>query len=93
MDPEEIERSFVEAGWEVPGPSHLPIVGNQGDMAIVAHEQYAQRSEDPVFEIVDGMRMVSHWSREIITPRQARVLLDERGGPPEEERGNPHKPV
>ena len=90
MDPEEIERDFVEAGWEVPGASRFPIVGNAGDLSIVAHEQYAQ-SGDPMCEIEDGMRMLSHWSREIITPRQARVLLDERGGPPEEERGNPHK--
>jgi hypothetical protein len=90
MYPEEIERSFVEAGWEVPGASRYPIVGNNGDLSIVAHEQYAQ-SADPVFEIAVGMRMLSHWSREIITPLQAAALLDERGGPPEEERGNPHK--
>jgi hypothetical protein len=57
----------------------------------VAYEQYAQKSDDPIFDIADGMRMLSHWSKEIITPQQAPVLLDERGGPPEEERGNPHK--
>ncbi len=90
MDPKEIERGFVEAGWEVPGPTHYPVVGNTGDLSIVAHEQYAQ-SDDPVFEIADGRRMLSHWSRKIITPQQAAALLDERGGPPEEERGNPHK--
>ena len=77
MDSEEIERSFVEAGGEVPGPSHFPIVGNAGDLSIVAHEQYAQRSDEPVFETVDGRRMLSHWSREIITPRHARVLHDQ----------------
>jgi hypothetical protein len=48
-------------------------------------------SDDPVSEIVDGRRMLSYWVRVIITPRQAAVLLDERGGPPEEERGNPPK--
>ncbi len=90
MNPEEIERGFVEAGWEVPGTSRYPIVGNNGDLSIVAHERYAE-SDDPVFEIADGMRMLSYWSREIITPQQAAALLDERGGPPEEERGNPHK--
>ena len=92
MDPEEIEQGFVEAGWAVPGASRFPIVGNDGDLSIVAHEQYAQRSDDPVFEIVDGRLVLSHWSKEIITPPQARVWLDERGGSPEEERGNPHKP-
>jgi hypothetical protein len=56
---EEIERGFVEAGWEVPGASRFPIVGNAGDLSIVAHEQYV-KSDDPVFEIADGMRMLSH---------------------------------
>jgi hypothetical protein len=50
VDPEDIERSFLEAGWEVPGASHYPIIGNAGDLSIVSHEQYAQRSEDPVFK-------------------------------------------
>ncbi len=90
MEPEEIERGFVDAGWEVPGPTRYPIVGNAGDLSIVAHEQYAP-SDDPVFEIADGRRMLSYWVRVITTPRQSAVLLDERGGPPQEERGNPHK--
>ena len=80
----------MDAGWEVPGPSHFPIVGNAGDLSIVAHKQYA-RSDDSVFEIVDGRRMLSYWVRVIITPRQAAVLLEERGGPPEEEWGNLHE--
>src|SRR4051794_35873660 len=67
---EEIERSFVDAGWEMPGSPHYPIVGNAEDLSIVAHEQYAQ-GDDPVFEIVDGRRMLSYWSRVIVTPRQA----------------------
>ena len=90
MDPEEIERGFMDAGWEVPSPTRYPIVGNAGDLSIVAHEQYAL-SDDPVFEIADGRRMLSYWVRVITTPRQAAVLLDERGGLPEEEWGNPHK--
>lgn len=90
MTREEIEQGFVGAQWEVPGPSRYPVVGNAGDLSIVAHEQYAE-SDDPAFELVDGRRVVSYWVRVIPTPRQAAVLLEERGGPPEEERGNPHK--
>ncbi|MDQ3637213.1 MAG: hypothetical protein M3426_04360 [Actinomycetota bacterium] len=90
MTREEIERGFVGVGWEVPGPSRYPVVGNAGDLSIVAHEQYAE-TEDPAFELVDGRRVLSYWVRVIPTPRQAAVLLEERGGQPEEERGNPHK--
>lgn len=90
MTRKEIERGFVDAGWEVPGPSRYPIVGNTVDLSIVAHEQYAE-ADDPAFELVDGKRVVSYWVRVIPTPRQAAVLLEERGGPPEEERGNPYK--
>jgi hypothetical protein len=34
---------------------------------------------------------MTYWVRAIPTPRQALVLLEEHGGPPEEERGNPLK--
>jgi hypothetical protein len=84
---------FVEAGWEVTGGTGclpLPDSGQQRRPFDRAHEQYAE-SDDAVFEIADGMRMLSYWSRKIITPQQAAALLDERGGPPEEDRGNPHK--
>ena len=75
----------------VPGSSQYPLVGNAGDLSIVAHEQYAE-TDDPVFELVDGRRVAAYWVRVIPTPRQAAVLLEEQGGPPEEERGNPYKP-
>ncbi len=89
MTREEIEQGFVDAGWEVPGSSWFPVVGNSGELSITAHEQYA--GTDPVFELVDRRRVLSYWVRVIVTPRQAAVLLEERGEPPEEERGNPYK--
>ena len=73
------------------GSSQYPLVGNAEDLAIVAHEQYAQ-TDDPVFELVDGRRMVAYWVRVIPTPRQAAVLLEEQGGLPEEERGSRSRP-
>ncbi len=76
----------------MPGSSQYPLVGNAGDLSIVAHKQYAEKTDDPVFELVDGRRVAAYWVRVIPTPRQAAVLLEEQGGPPEEERGNPYKP-
>lgn len=90
MAREDIERGFIGAGWEVPGPSRYPLVGNSGSQSITAHEQYAE-TDDPMFELVDRRRVLSYWVRVIPTPRQAAVLLEEHGGPPEEERGNPYK--
>jgi hypothetical protein len=87
---EEIKRGFVGAGWEVPGPSRYPIVGNASDISITAHEQYAE-TKDPAFELVDRRLSLSYWVRVIPTPRQAAVLLRERAGLPEEKRGNPYK--
>jgi hypothetical protein len=75
---------------KVQGCSSCSPEAAKAPLSIVAHEQYAQ-SHDPVFEIVDGRRMLSYWARVFVTPRQATVLLEERGGPPEEERGNPHE--
>jgi hypothetical protein len=90
MNSEETGWGFVNAGWQVPGPTRYPIFCDDADLSIVAHEQYA-RSDDPVFEIVACGRMLSYWVRLIITPRQAAVLLEARGGPPEAQRGNSHK--
>ena len=92
MTPEEIERRFVAAGWVVPdSSSRLPLVGNRGDLSIVAHEQMAVKSDDPVFELVDRGQVRSYWVRMIPTPLLAAGLLEELGGPPEEQRGNPYK--
>ena len=72
------------------GPHALSHILQRADLPIVTHEQYA-RSDDPVFEIVAGGRMLSYWVRLIITPRQAAVLLEARGSPPEAQRSNSHK--
>jgi hypothetical protein len=87
---EEIEQNFVEAGWEIDGgfSDHL-LIGEDGDLSILA-PRWVWGTNDPVFELCDRERNVSYWVREIPTPRQAALLLDEHGGPPEQERGNPY---
>jgi hypothetical protein len=47
--------------------------------------------DDPVYELCDGEREITYWVREIPTPQHAAMLLEEHGGPPEEEWGNPYK--
>ncbi len=92
MTSEEIEQSFTSAGWGIDdGFSGHLVVGYSGDTLSILFYPEMLRNEDPVFEILDHMRNVTYWVREIPTPRQAGELLEEHGGLPEEERGNPHK--
>ena len=79
MNREEIQRSFVGAGWEVcESSSPYLLVGNAGDLSILAYRSLAE-TEDPVFELVDRRRGTSYWVRVVPTPRLASVLLEEHG--------------
>jgi hypothetical protein len=68
---------------------HL-LVGNCGKLSILAYGSVIA-TDDPTFELLDRRRLLTYWVRVIPTPRQAALLLEERGGLPEEERGDPHK--
>ena len=79
MNREELERSFVGAGWEVcESSSQYLLVGNAGDLSILAYRALAE-TEDPVFELVDRRRETTYWVRVVPTPRLAAVLLEEHG--------------
>jgi hypothetical protein len=82
---EEIEQSFLEAGWELDGSfsGHL-VVGEDSELSILAHRQ-AWASEDPMFELCDSERNLVYWVKGIPTPAKARQMLDEHGKPFEEE--------
>ncbi|MDP9457263.1 MAG: hypothetical protein M3Q60_16125 [Actinomycetota bacterium] len=67
------------------------IVGDSGDLSILAYAESAINAEDPVFELLDRVRNVTYWVRVIPTPRVARELLGERGEPPGEQRGSPRR--
>ncbi len=66
------------------------LVGNCGKLSILAYGSVIA-TDDPAFELLDRRRLLTYWVRAIPTPRQAAVLLEEHGGLPEEERGNPHR--
>ena len=61
-------------------------------MSILAYP-WSWEADDPVFELSHETKNTTYWVREIPLPRQAVELVEENGGPPEEERGNPHKPA
>jgi hypothetical protein len=87
----EIERGFVGAGWRVTDDaSERLMVGNCGKLSILAYESF-MGTDDPAFELLDRRRVTTYWVRVIPTPRQAAVLLEEHGGLPEGQRGNPYK--
>jgi hypothetical protein len=74
------------------GSSKHLMVGNCGNLSILAYESL-MGVDDPAFELLDRRHLLTYWVRVIPTPRQAAVLLEEHGGQPEEERGNPHKRI
>ncbi len=79
MNHQEIEQSFVGAGWEVfESSSPFLLVGNSGDLSILAYRSLAE-AEDPVFELLDRERGTTYWVRVVPTPRLAAVLLEEHG--------------
>ncbi len=85
MDRQEIEQSFLSAGWELDGSfgEHL-IIGDSGDStSLIAHEEVWE-ADDPVFEILDHKGLYTCWVREVPTPLQATKLVQEQGKSSEE---------
>ena len=87
-----IERALTEAGWQIDGGfSAYLIVGEDGyDVSILAHN-WVWDMDKPVFELSSDGEDLTYWIDAIPTPKQARKLIEENGGPSEEERGNPYK--
>ena len=91
MSRKEIEQALVDAGWELDGSfSDYLLVGEDGDLSILV-PRWVWEIDEAVYELCDGEREITYWVREIPTPQQAAMLLEEHGGAAEEERGNPYK--
>jgi hypothetical protein len=59
-------------------------------VSILAHK-WVWEVDKPVFELSGDGEGLTYWIDAIPTPERARQLLEENGGPSEEERGNPYK--
>ena len=76
-----------KAGWKLDaGFLDQLIVGHDSVVSILAYPR-AWEDEDPAFEISHEVNGTTYWVHEIPTPQQALKLIEEKGGPPEEERG------
>ena len=91
MAKERHDEALAKAGWEPDGTfsEHLAI-GLAGDLCVII-PAWVWGSGGPVFELYDVEKNLSYWVQAIPTPQKAAELLRTRGGPPEEERGNPYR--
>ena len=81
---EEIENSFIGAGWHLDGSfADYLAIGYTDRLSILAGKE-AWETDDPVFELIDHERDLTYRVQEIPTPGQAQVLLLEHGQPPGE---------
>jgi hypothetical protein len=91
MTPEQIRQALTEAGWGLEGSFYESlIVGHDDQVSILAYS-WVWEKDRHVFKLSDERKeRVFYWVHAIPTPWQAKLLLDEHGGPPEEEqqRGN-----
>lgn len=91
MGREEIERAIEEAGWKLDaGFIDEIVVGHDGVVSILAYPS-AWEADDPAFELSHEVNNTTYWVREIPSLERAIRLVEENGGPPEEERGNPQR--
>ena len=86
---EEITQRFTDAGWDIDDSfSGYLIIGFSGDnLSIVAHDEGedapAGETNEHVFELLDHERNLTYWIKEMPTPQQAQMLLEEHGELPE----------
>jgi hypothetical protein len=85
MTPEQIEQALTQAGWQIDGGfSDYLIIGYADHVSILAHS-WVWEKDNHVFELSDEGTERVYWVHAVPTPWQAKLLLEEHGGPPEEE--------
>ena len=88
MTPEQVGQALTEAGWRLDGGfSEYPIVGHDDDhYASITVHSWVWEKDTHVFELSDAKTRRVYWVHAIPTPWQAKLLLDEHGDSPEEEK-------
>jgi hypothetical protein len=84
---EEMAQKLRSAGWNIDESfSGYLVIGYSGyHLSILPYDRGVEENGNvPHFEILDHMRNVTYWVREIPTPQQASQLLREHGKPLEE---------
>ena len=84
---EEMAQKLRSAGWNIDDSfAGYLVIGYSGyHLAILPYDRgVGKEGNDPHFEILDHLRNITYWVREIPTPQQASQLLREHGKPPEE---------
>jgi hypothetical protein len=94
MTLEQLEQALIEAGWRLDGGfSEYLIVGHDEHVSLLA-QSWVWETDRHVFELSDERTKRVYWVHAIPTPWQAKLLLEEHGGPAEEEEqllGNPYE--
>jgi hypothetical protein len=87
MTPEQIGQALTQAGWHLDGGfSEYLIVAHDDDYASITAHSWVWEKDTHVFELSDVRTRRIYWVHAIPTPWQAKLLLDEHGDSPEEEK-------
>jgi hypothetical protein len=87
ITPEQIQQALTQAGWVLDGSFYEHLIGGHDDdhASIIAHS-WVWEQNTHVFELSDERTERAYWVHAIPTPWQAKLLLDEQGDSPEEEK-------
>ncbi len=88
MTTEQISQALTEVGWHLDGGgfSEYLIVGHDDHHTSITAHRWVWEKDTHVFELRDERTHRVYWVHAIPTPWQAKLLLDEHGDSPEEEK-------
>ncbi len=86
---EEVREAFEEAGWRISDRTTYDLLVGEAEghpfLSLLAREEEVIGVDDPAFVITHREGNATLRVRSIPTPRRAAALIEEHGGPSEEE--------